>query len=331
MARRLDEPQGRGEFFTSLGRLLGGFVAGQVEEAVVGSGPKLLRPPGALPEFAFLAACTRCDRCLQACPQAAILKASGRARLAVNTPYLDPRAMACFLCTGLPCIPACPAGALVWPRRTVKGAVQEGPRAVKMGTAVVKRNLCLTWKAEAREAIPCRTCWARCPFPDPGHVEHFHQNQDDDDPLQALVLAGGQQVQHPGPGIGQVIDLLLKGGQALLQIEGVIQGPIEAGQGLALPGFRRVVEQREVLQHRRPDLHGKTHQLQGFPVAEFQAAPGPQGMDHRLDPGQGLAHGPLEVFQGHALGQGQGNNLEAVQGQFPQLHFIEAHVIGGGA
>jgi ferredoxin-type protein NapG len=166
VARRLDEPQGRGEFFTSLGRLLGGFVAGQVEEAVVGSGPKLLRPPGALPEFAFLAACTRCDRCLQACPQAAILKASGRARLAVNTPHLDPRAMACFLCTGLPCIPACPAGALVWPRRTVKGAVQEGPRAVKMGTAVVKRNLCLTWKAEAREAIPCRTCWARCPFPD---------------------------------------------------------------------------------------------------------------------------------------------------------------------
>ncbi|MCE1229542.1 MAG: 4Fe-4S dicluster domain-containing protein [Firmicutes bacterium] len=165
MAGKLDEPQGRGEFFKSLGTLFAGFVAQRMEDMVLGSDPGLLRPPGALEEFEFLTACTRCDKCIRACPQDTLQRATGSARFAVGTPYLEPRLMPCYLCTELPCIPACPEGALVWPRRTIKGVEVEGPAAVRLGFAAVDPGLCLTWPSEEDPAEACRTCVDRCPYP----------------------------------------------------------------------------------------------------------------------------------------------------------------------
>ncbi|MBK8724853.1 MAG: 4Fe-4S dicluster domain-containing protein [Holophagaceae bacterium] len=166
MPKKLDDHQDRGDFFKSLGALFGGFVAEQLEEAVTKISPKLLRPPGALDEFAFLTACTRCDKCIEACPQDSLLKAGPSAGLGLNTPYLEPRDVPCYLCTELPCITACPDGALVWPRRTLKGGeAVEGPRAVKIGTARVKTELCMTYGTEAQPAQACRTCVDRCPYP----------------------------------------------------------------------------------------------------------------------------------------------------------------------
>jgi ferredoxin-type protein NapG len=162
---KLDDPHDRGDFFKSLGRLVAGFIAERVEEAVTGVGPKLLRPPGALDEFDFLVSCTRCDKCLRACPQGSIYRAGPQAALAAGTPIIEPRAMPCFLCTDLPCVTACPEGALVWPKRKAAGQELEGPPAVKMGTARVKRNRCLTYEREGRPAEPCRTCVDRCPYP----------------------------------------------------------------------------------------------------------------------------------------------------------------------
>lgn len=167
MAKKLDEPQERGDFFKSLGTLFAGFVADRVEEAVTGLGPKLLRPPGALDELAFLTQCTRCDKCVRACPENAILKAPPTAGLAIKTPYLDPRSIPCFLCTTLPCIAECDDGALVWPELTrADGSVLEGPRAVRMGTARVKPGSCVTWGSAEREARECRICVDRCPYPE---------------------------------------------------------------------------------------------------------------------------------------------------------------------
>ena len=164
MPSKLDEPQGRGDFFKSLGTLMAGFIAEKVEEALTGIDPGLLRPPGALDELAFLTACTRCDRCLPACPQGALLKAPPGSGLAVGTPYLHPRSMPCFLCADLPCIPACPEEALVWPRRRIGSEALEGPRAVQMGTARVKSGLCVTYPGEDRAPQACRICVERCPF-----------------------------------------------------------------------------------------------------------------------------------------------------------------------
>jgi len=167
MAKKLDEPQERGDFFKSLGTLFAGFVANRIEAAVTGLGPKLLRPPGALDEFEFLTKCTRCDKCVRACPENAIFKAGPGAGLALKTPTIDPRSIPCFLCTTLPCIPECDDGALLWPTLTrADGTEIEGPKAVRMGTALVKQSLCVTWETMAREARACRICVDRCPYPE---------------------------------------------------------------------------------------------------------------------------------------------------------------------
>jgi ferredoxin-type protein NapG len=166
MAKKLDEPQERGDFFKSLGTLLAGFVANSLEEAVTGLGPKLLRPPGALDEFEFLTKCTRCDKCMRACPENAILVAPPSAGLALKTPYIDPRSVPCFLCTKLPCVVACEDEALVWPKKKLAdGSVIDGPKATRMGTARIKESRCVTWEAMDREARVCRICVDRCPYP----------------------------------------------------------------------------------------------------------------------------------------------------------------------
>ena len=166
MAKQLEDPHDRGDFFKSLGILVGGFLAERVQEVVTGAGPTLLRPPGALDEFAFLVTCTRCDKCVEACPQGPIFKAGPQAALAAGTPTILPRSMPCFLCTSLPCITACPEGALVWPKRKAAGQALEGPPAVKMGTARVKKSLCLTFDRGEKPAQACQTCVDRCPYPD---------------------------------------------------------------------------------------------------------------------------------------------------------------------
>jgi MauM/NapG family ferredoxin protein len=166
MARKLDEPQDRGNFLKSLGTLMGGFMAAKIEDAITSVGPTLLRPPGAQDELAFLTSCTRCDKCIPACPEGSILKATAGSGLAMGTPYILARSMPCFLCSELPCVKACPEEALTWPQRRIQGDLVEGPRGVHMGTARVRESRCLTWSSESRSAQTCRTCVDRCPYPD---------------------------------------------------------------------------------------------------------------------------------------------------------------------
>jgi MauM/NapG family ferredoxin protein len=184
VAKKLDEPQERGDFFKSLGTLFAGFVANRVEDAVTGLGPKLLRPPGALDEFEFLTKCTRCDLCMRACPENAILVAAPSAGLALKTPYIDPRSVPCFLCTTLPCITVCDDGALVWPTlKKADGTEFEGPRAVRMGTARVKPSQCVTWGTLEREPRACRICVDRCPYPE--------------EAIRIAPPAEGESIGHP--------------------------------------------------------------------------------------------------------------------------------------
>jgi len=185
MAQKLDEPQDRGDFFKVLGTLMAGFVAEKIEDSVTSVGPKLLRPPGALDELAFLTTCTRCDKCIQACPENSILKASAGSGLSMGTPYIVPRAMPCFLCTELPCVPACPEGALVWPRVKVGGIEIEGPRAVRLGTAVVNETLCLTFPSADRPAQACQACVDRCPYP--GEAIHLSTAEEGQTPHPVVV------------------------------------------------------------------------------------------------------------------------------------------------
>jgi ferredoxin-type protein NapG len=72
----------------------------------------LLRPPGALDEDIFLASCIKCGQCLQVCPPQVIKLAGIGQGFGIGTPYIIPREGACILCSGLPCVLACPTGAL---------------------------------------------------------------------------------------------------------------------------------------------------------------------------------------------------------------------------
>lgn len=144
-----------------LGRLMGGM---SVAEAV-----PCVRPPGALMEKEFLAACIRCGRCADACPNQCIqqfTEAAGQehsmtpGRGQRGTPVLFPREQACILCNGvsgdhLLCTEACPTGAL---RLTKKDEVSVIAN-VKMGTAIVDTNLCHSFNGAS-----CGICVRACPL-----------------------------------------------------------------------------------------------------------------------------------------------------------------------
>ena len=64
--------------------------------------------PGALPEKDFLAACTRCGQCVQACPYDMLHLASLISPMEAGTPYFIARDKPCEMCPDIPCMNACP-------------------------------------------------------------------------------------------------------------------------------------------------------------------------------------------------------------------------------
>ena len=115
-AARLPLPSspGRRKLLRSLA-LVGGVVGASLVGflPVVRRWVERLRPPGALDESEFLAACIKCGQCVQVCPVEAIKLADLGDGFGVGVPFIEPRAQACdFSCDGLQCVLACPTGAL---------------------------------------------------------------------------------------------------------------------------------------------------------------------------------------------------------------------------
>jgi ferredoxin-type protein NapG len=143
-----DSPENRRSFFR---RIFGDTVervARATEERVVQQ--RYVRPPGALPEVAFLAACTRCGECVSACPAGVILQVSPRGGLAAGTPYLEPARMPCLACADMPCARACPTDALDFPAT--------GWQEVRLGRIEFHPERCVTF-----EGKPCGVCATVCP------------------------------------------------------------------------------------------------------------------------------------------------------------------------
>jgi ferredoxin-type protein NapG len=85
-----------------------------------------LRPPGAIDEQDFLAACIKCGQCVQVCPVQAIHLADIEDGYGMGTPAILPRRQACdFSCDALQCVLACPTGALA-PSVSAKEQVHMG-------------------------------------------------------------------------------------------------------------------------------------------------------------------------------------------------------------
>ena len=111
---------------------------------------RYLRPPGALPEMGFLAACTRCGACGDACPPHAIVTVPPGGGLAAGTPYIDPSVEPCIACPTMPCAAACPTPALTLP--------EQGWANYRLAVLEFHPEHCLTFKG-----TPCRVCADACP------------------------------------------------------------------------------------------------------------------------------------------------------------------------
>lgn len=113
-----------------------------------------LRPPGALDEEAFDAACVRCGLCVRACPFAILNLAPFGAGIPVGTPYFEARSAPCEMCTDIPCMHACPTNAL--------SPNLESIEASHMGLAVLAdQERCLSL-----QGIHCDACYRACPVKD---------------------------------------------------------------------------------------------------------------------------------------------------------------------
>ena len=89
-----------------------------------------LRPPGAVDEKKFLALCIKCGQCLQVCPYHSIKLADMAKGIGVGTPYIDATERGCYACSAVPCVLACPSGAL--------DHHCEKPQDIHMGIAVLE-------------------------------------------------------------------------------------------------------------------------------------------------------------------------------------------------
>jgi ferredoxin-type protein NapG len=154
----LPDPRRR-KAFGDLARLVGGAVgvgvmlAGFVESSKARPA-QTLRPPGAGPERDFLSACVRCGLCVRDCPYHTLRLADWTDGPALGTPFYLAREIPCEMCETIPCVKACPTGAL-------DHALTEINKA-KMGVAViVSRETCLNL-----QGLRCDVCYRVCPVID---------------------------------------------------------------------------------------------------------------------------------------------------------------------
>jgi ferredoxin-type protein NapG len=137
----------RSFFRTTVGRLATE-IGKRAEARVVQQ--RYLRPPGALDPVPFLAACTRCAACIDACPVNAIVKAPTSAGLAAGTPMIDPLVRACVACETMPCAAECPTDALTVP--------EHGWEGYRMAELELNPDRCIAFYGSQ-----CGVCARSCP------------------------------------------------------------------------------------------------------------------------------------------------------------------------
>ena len=130
--------------------LLGG-LDGTVHET---ADPRLIRPPGSLPEEDFLRLCQRCGLCMKVCPTNVINPTLAEAGMAgFWSPHLVMTLGYCeYTCTL--CGSVCPTGAIR--QISVKDKIEQ---PIKIGSAYMERGRCLPWSGNG----PCIVCEEHCP------------------------------------------------------------------------------------------------------------------------------------------------------------------------
>ncbi len=113
-----------------------------------------LRPPGAREEEDFLSACVRCGLCVRDCPYPTLRLAELGDEIPTGSPYFVAREAPCEMCEDIPCVAACPTGALDPGLARIDDA--------RMGLAVLSdEETCLNFKG-----LRCDVCYRVCPLLD---------------------------------------------------------------------------------------------------------------------------------------------------------------------
>lgn len=130
--------------------LLGARVGGERAHALPHD---RIRPPGALVEREFRQACIRCGLCVQDCPYDTLRLADLGDRVPAGTPFFTARTTPCEMCKSIPCVAACPTGALRHSLLDIRDA--------DMGVAELGApERCLSYTGAAY----CNSCFWACPI-----------------------------------------------------------------------------------------------------------------------------------------------------------------------
>lgn len=149
----------RRRFLTDAARVTGAAVLPGLGLALYARGAyplpaDAIRPPGALPEDKFVGACIRCGLCVRSCPYNTLDLARLGGGPATGTPYFNARRVPCEMCEDIPCVKACPTGALDHKLTDITQA--------RMGIAVlVDQENCLNFLG-----LRCDVCYRVCPLID---------------------------------------------------------------------------------------------------------------------------------------------------------------------
>jgi ferredoxin-type protein NapG len=116
--------------------------------------PLAIRPPGAIAEPDFVGACIRCGLCVRDCPYNILELAKPEKPVATGTPFFTARSLPCEMCEDIPCVKACPTGALDHSLTDIAKS--------RMGLAtLVDHETCLNFLG-----LRCDVCYRVCPLID---------------------------------------------------------------------------------------------------------------------------------------------------------------------
>lgn len=136
---------------TACGVALVGLGVGLYSRQAASLPAEAIRPPGALGEADFLGACVRCGLCVRDCPYDTLKLAELGDKVAHGTPYFIARDIPCEMCQDIPCVKACPTGALDHTLTDIDDA--------RMGLAVViDQESCIAF-----HGLRCEVCFNVCP------------------------------------------------------------------------------------------------------------------------------------------------------------------------